>query len=69
MTRLAALLLVVGAAAPAAAQTRVPDPPADVDLRPVSVRFRGNVEGLRVRLQAELTNARTVGVTTEVRRA
>jgi len=53
MTRLVALLLVVGAAAPAAAQTRVPDPPRDVDLRPVSVRFRANVEGLRVRYLAD----------------
>lgn len=53
MTRLVALLLLVGAAAPAAAQTAVPDPPPGVDLRPVSVRFRGNVEGLRVRYLAD----------------
>jgi len=53
MTRLVALLIVVGAAAPAAAQTTVPDPPPGVDLRPVNVRFRGNVEGLRVRYLAD----------------
>ncbi|MBX3272322.1 MAG: hypothetical protein KF729_18835 [Sandaracinaceae bacterium] len=42
-----ALIAVVSGSGLAAAQERVPEPP-DVELRPVTVRFRADVAGLRV---------------------
>lgn len=54
--RLTAVLLVMCSASLAAAQDRteaIPQPPAPVELRPATVRFRGNLEGLRVHYLAD----------------